>query len=206
MMLPLWANLAPGGFLMESKAVLIGGVLVAAGIGAGGFALSQYLRGRWGLRYVGSPSVTTNPPSPIRFGKQDMAITLSWVNPTNQTVIYGIQAATIQDGLVSGHWWTSADVAHQAVQRFAQGDYSGVAAMTLAPNYRVTQVTVGPGARGQVTFYEVVDVTPGEEWLFWLFPNPAHGALLFHDDRGNHLSSLPPHQHAVTVSVQGGVL
>ncbi|HEY3367790.1 MAG TPA: hypothetical protein VGK74_22255 [Symbiobacteriaceae bacterium] len=185
---------------MERRLQLaIGGVLVAAGLGAGGYILEQYLRGRIGSAYLRGVTTAANPPEPLSPGVQEMTLTIAWANPTGQPVTYGVQAATLQDGLVAGHWWSSLETAREAARRYQQGDIDGSQRTAADPMLRVPAVTVGPGQQGQIRLYEVVNIQPGEEWHIWIQPAEG-GQLLVADVLGQHVANPP--QAVVKVQVK----
>lgn len=179
--------------------VVLGGVLAAAGVGAVAYVASQYLKSR-SAALVRNASVTTEPPGPLQAGTRMMTLTVTWENPTSKSVTYGVQAATIDGDLVSGHWFTTQETARDAVLKYQQGDIHGSQILASNPFYRVPYVTVGPGQRGQVQLHEVITLQPGQVWFVWI--QTANGGRLIVDDLlGTHVTSLPESQAAVKVQV-----
>lgn len=185
---------------MERR-LLLGGVLIAAGLGAAGYVGSQYLRGRASTAVVKNAAVATEPPAPVQAGTREMALTITWENPSNQTVTYGVQAATLDDNIVTGHWFSTAETAREAVRMYQAGDKHGSQILANNPFYRVPYVQVGPGQRGQVKLHEVVTIKAGQQYHVWI-QTANGGRLLVTDTLGTHLTSLPQAQAALKVQVQ----
>jgi hypothetical protein len=178
--------------LQRQTQLLLGGVGVAAGLGVAGYLLTKYLQGQIGNRYVSGATAVSTPPFPLPPGRQAVSVTVSWTNPTNQTVEYGVEGDILQsNGLVGGHFFTSAAIAQQASAAFASGGPAAAAAYADNQQDRVAVASVGPGQRGSVTLYTVADIAPGYTWLFWVVPNPQPGALLVQDAIGTAATALP---------------
>jgi hypothetical protein len=181
--------------------LLLGGVLTAAGIGAGAYVASQYLQGRIsGSGLVRNPTLATEPPQPIQSGIRDMTLVVSWENPTNKTVTYAVLAATLDDNMVTGHWFSSIENAREAVRLYQAGDVHGSQILATNPFYRVATVQVGPGKRGQARLYEVLTIKPGQQWHVWI-QTANDGRLSVSDTLGTAITSLPKAVAALKVQV-----
>lgn len=180
---------------MDRNAALIGGVLLAVGIGGGGYLLYRYKQQTSTTGLVSASQVAVTP-LPLPAARTLATVTVSWQNPTGAAAAYGVQAAWLEQasttppsGVVSGHLFTSAALAQQAI---ANPNGAGVLVTTAAD--RVAQTNVAAGASGSVALFGYFDpsVAVGPFALVaWIVPNPTPGALLASDPVGMKVSQLP---------------
>ncbi len=188
---------------------VLGYALFFGGLGTGGYWLFQTLQKRdegqpgtgTETATIADLAVTTQPPHALLSVGTDQQVTatVSWLNPTDRPIVYGVQGAIIQQpplglpDLVGGHWWISRQAMLQAMSgTFAQDQ--------LDPAKRVARLTVQPGQRGSVQLYSHPYIAQGEEWLFWVQPN-APGVLLVDDPIGVHKDTLPQASQRIVVGV-----
>lgn len=177
----------------------LAGLLLLAG--AGGIGYYLFRQRSQGGTAVGAPvsgaHVSVTPPEPLPRGVvQQIVATVSWTNPTAQTITYGVQGAVIQAppigpaGLVGGHWWATQDALQEAAAVYDPRVPQAAAAKAAIPAGRVVRQRVGPGQRGSVQLWGQPMIVLGEEWWFWIVPSPPEG-LLVEDATGKHVSELP---------------
>lgn len=171
---------------MNQTAAIVGGILVVGGIAGGAYAYSSYKRGAQTAGSVSSVQVTLSP-QPLPAATTLATVTLGWTNPTSAAVIYGAQAAWLEEvkgsnGVIAGHLFNSQGLAQQAL---AQPSTAGL--LVTNPLYRVATVTVPAGAAGSVNLYGMFNpVTAVGPFALavWLVPNPPTSALLATDPTG----------------------
>lgn len=179
-------------------------LLIAGGAGLAYYLYRQYSPGQAGQisAVVADTRVTTVPPEPLSRGTvQPITATVSWRNPSNQPVTYGVQGAVIQapplgdPDLVGGHWWSSPAALQQAVLAYGgggtQSQVAAAAALAAMPAGRVVTLQVGPGQQGSVQLFGSPQIVVDEQWWFWIVPNPPANRLLVADPVRTHISALP---------------
>lgn len=186
--------------LTRQQRTLLGGGLIAAGLGVGAYVYAASKAGLLGSGAVGSPSVSFTPP--LGRGLQLVTARVSWTNTSRATVTYGVQGDWFGgDGQLWDHLWTDQNAMQAAQAAYSRGDMNTVNAYVQSPGYRVARVTVGPDQTGQATLYGHFDVEPGFTFAFWVYPNPPANQLLVPDVQPVNLRALP--QPTIRLTVQG---
>ena len=143
----------------------------------------------------GQPQVAFNPRMPFAPVNQTIAATVTWVNPSTSAISFGVQGFVIEGSqapynVVGGHFWTSANLAQQAIAAYFAGNTSQAAQLATAAANRVYSTTVQPGQTGIATLYDILTPAAGQRFVFLLAANPPGGRLIFSDPTGTPLSAF----------------
>ncbi len=175
--------------------------MLALGIGAGGFVVEQFIKG---TTVSGTFSLGTNPAEPLAAGVDQLTAELSFTSSGKTAQTVSFQGAILAGGVVTGHWWSSMDVALQATSEYQAGNQAGAAQLAAMPQNRLVQVSASPGQKVIADLYDQPDVQPGQEWWFWA--GTQRTSLIVRDPVGTTAGQLPQPAFMVSlVQVTGGV-
>lgn len=187
--------------------LIVGVGLAVVGGGAVAYVLTQAKAGAVTPTQAG---VQYSPKMPLAAVNQTIAATVTWTNPSTSAVTFGVQGLVIEGSqapynVVGGHFWTSANLAQQAVATYFAGNTSQAAQLATVAANRVYSTTVQPGQTGIATLYDILTPAAGQRFVFLLAASPPAGKLIFADPTGTAVArfqkAVGTTQLATTVAV-----
>lgn len=171
----------------QSTAHLVGGSLIALGVGGGAYAYWRYRQRQQTNQHVSAPQVSVTP-YPLPAGQSLATVTIAWQNGANVTANYAVQAAWLEEvsapsGVIAGHLFNS--------QAAAQQSLSNPGLVTQA-GARLAAATAPAGGTDRVTLYG--NFNPSElvgpfALAIWIRQNPPASALLAQDPTGMQVTT-----------------
>lgn len=141
---------------------------LAVGIGGLAYVGFEYMRRRAASYLTAVPEPNTAPHGQV----SELRVQVHNSGPS--TIRFGVQAATFDPsaGVVVGHWFTSPQVAQQALETFLQGGSGATSQYVFNPQDRVFVASVGPGQSQTVSLFEEIE-SPGSYGVaVWVEANP----------------------------------
>lgn len=173
----------------------------AFGVGAGGILYAADKLGwlKWLLgggggspsNYVLTPSATFFPALKSPYPLGPASATVTWTNPSQQTVMYGVQGWVVANGAVNGHWWSSLQAAEAALAASRKGGIAALAPYVSNIADRVVAVSVAPGRQGKAVLYEQFALPETEQWIILVKPNYT-GGMIASDPQGAPAGGIAP--------------
>jgi hypothetical protein len=142
-------------------------------------------------QYVLSPTASFQPGLTTPYPLGVTAATITWQNPSANTVTYGVQGYIVANGNVDGHWWSSLTAAEQALAASRKGGATALAPYVSNVALRVAAVQVAAGQQGSVKLFAQLATPETEQWIFLVKPNYT-GGLVATDPQGSNASSTAP--------------
>ncbi len=192
---------------MESSTRLgIGIAALAAGLGGGGYLLSEYAKSS------AARQLTVGVPNPLTATLgQVQTVPVSIKNPGSKAVTVGVEGALYAPpalvptyfttvGAVEGHFWTNTSALAQALNDAQSGDAAAYQLLQLSPSARVATAQIAAGGQATLNLYVEPTVPGSLPCVLWIGVSPT--GLIVNDTLGKAVPGTPSGVVAYRLTLQ----